>query len=114
MSSITTRVLDTTQGRPVRGMPVALELQLGSGRWKLMATGITDADGRCRDLIDRETVLAPSVYRLTFDAAGHFKAAHVEALLPFVQVAFEVKNPSQPYHVTLLLSPHGYTMYSGT
>ena len=49
-NSITTHVLDTARGKPAAGVPVALELRDGLGRWELIGQGVTDADGRLRTL----------------------------------------------------------------
>jgi len=53
-------------------------------------------------------------YRLTFEVGPYFAAAGVEALYPRVVVEFEVRDPSQHYHVPLLLSPFGYSTYRGS
>jgi 5-hydroxyisourate hydrolase len=51
---------------------------------------------------------------LRFDAAAYFRAQGLETLYSEVSVTFEVRNPSEHYHVPLLLSPWGYTTYRGS
>lgn len=113
MSAITTHVLDTARGRPASGLPVTLEIQAADGSWKLLGHGITDADGRVRGLLPEGTPLAIGTYRLLFETAVYFTAARLEAFFPRVTVLLEVRDPSQDYHVPLLLSPHGYSTYRG-
>ena len=50
MSPITTHVLDTALGRPAAGVPLLLAKSSGAG-WARVGPGVTDADGRCKDLM---------------------------------------------------------------
>ncbi len=109
MSAITTHVLDTAQGRPAAGVPVVLEFQEKKDVWKELGRGKTGADGRLRDLLPAGAPLAAGIYRLTFDVS-----AYAQGFYPQVAVVFTVRDPSEHYHVPLLLSPHGYTTYRGS
>ena len=109
MSAITTHVLDTAQGRPAGGVPVVLEFQEAKGVWKILGQGRTDADGRLKDLLPPGAPLEAGTYRLTFDTS-----AYMQGFYPQVAVTFTVRDPSQHYHVPLLLSPYGYTTYRGS
>jgi 5-hydroxyisourate hydrolase len=113
MSPITTHVLDTARGRPASGLPVRLEARAETGRWRTVGRGVTDGNGRIGDLLP-DTGLRRGLYRLTFDTAAYFKALRLRCFHPTVVVEFEVGDPSQHYHVPLLLSPFGYTTYRGT
>lgn len=113
MSAITTHVLDTARGRPAAGLPVTLEAEAGS-TWKLLGRGVTDADGRLRDLLPASTPLAAGTYRLTFDTAAYFLAQNLEAFYPEVRIVFAVRDAQQHYHVPLLLSPFGFSTYRGS
>jgi 5-hydroxyisourate hydrolase len=113
MSAITTHVLDTARGVPARGLPVRLEVLSGKGRWRALARGVTDANGRIPDLGPDESPKR-GLYRLTFDTAAYFRSGKVPCFFPSVSVLFEVKDPAQHYHVPLLLSPFGYSTYRGT
>ncbi|MDT5158545.1 MAG: 5-hydroxyisourate hydrolase [Acidobacteriota bacterium] len=114
MSGITTHVLDTARGLPAAGVPVKLETRVEGGGWHTLGRGITDADGRVRDILPPEYVLAEGSYRLTFDAASYFAAQDTQGFYAEVSVAFVVRDASAHYHVPLLLSPHGYTTYRGS
>ena len=114
MSAITTHVLDTAKGRPAEGLTLTLERHDASGDWELLSRGVTDADGRVRDLLPDSRALDAGVYRLTFETAGYFRATGVQGFYPSVPVVFELRSPGEHYHVPLLLSPFGYTTYRGS
>ena len=80
----------------------------------MLGQGVTDADGRLRDLLAPATALTAGVYRLTFDTGAYFRAQNAEGFYPEVTVIFEVRDASQHYHVPLLLNPYGYTTYRGS
>lgn len=104
MSLVTTHVLDTAQGRPAAGIAVRFETADG----KPIADGVTDDDGRIRDL-GPET-LAPGVFRLVFDTSAYLGP---DAFFPEVALAFRIGSDAH-YHVPLLLSPFAYSTYRGS
>jgi 5-hydroxyisourate hydrolase len=111
MSGITTHVLDTSRGRPASG--VAVRLERGSdSRWEPVGAGVTDADGRVRDLLSSSP--ASGRYRLTFDTGAYFAAVGDKAFYPEVSVTFAVDGDEDHYHVPLLLNPYGYSTYRGS
>lgn len=114
MSTITTHVLDTALGKPATGVAVALERVGSSGAPILMGAGMTDADGRVRDLLAPGETLDAGVYRLRFATAPYFERDGRESFYPVVVVEFTVSGPSAHYHVPLLLSPYGYSTYRGS
>lgn len=113
MSAITTHVLDTTRGRPAADLGVLLEKREGDC-WLVMGRGTTDADGRQRTLTPAGDRLEPGVYRLTFETEAYFRLHRVQAFYPEVTIVFELRDPLQPHHVPLLLSPYGYSTYRGS
>jgi len=112
MSPITTHVLDTARGRPAAGVRVRLERAGPNDSFERVGEGLTDADGRLRDLMTG--ALAAGRYRLTFDTGAYFRTQQSEAFYPTVSVDFEVSDGAQHYHVPLLLSPFGYSTYRGS
>lgn len=110
---ITTHVLDTSRGRPAAGVSVLLEARVGD-EWREVGRGMTDADGRVRQLLPPERSLEAGTWRLTFDLAPWFKAQGVEAFYPEASIVFLVRDPGQHHHVPLLLSPFGYSTYRGS
>jgi 5-hydroxyisourate hydrolase len=129
MSAITTHVLDTVLGRPAAGIAVRLEKLEGGGwievssdreppervrsapcSWVEIATGATDADGRCRDL----AADAPTAdYRLTFDTGSYFKRLGRASIYPEISITFTCDGKGH-YHLPLLLSDNSYTTYRGS
>lgn len=108
---ISTHILDTTRGRPAKGVTVRLEQVLASGPVEL-ARGATDADGRVKPLLD--VIPAAGTYRLHFEVAPYFAGLGVEAFYPAVALDFTVKAPGEHYHVPLLLNPFGFSTYRGS
>ena len=113
-SPITTHVLDVSLGKAAARGPVTLESQVGSGEWAAVSQGMTNADGRIEDLMERGAKAAAGVYRLTFDLKGYFDARQTRTFYPSATVVFEITDPSEHHHVPLLLSPFGYSTYRGT
>ena len=116
MSGITTHVLDTSRGRPAAGVPVRLETRVegSGGDWRALGRGVTDDDGRLRDLLPPAHTLAEGAYRLTFDVDSYFAALGAEGFYTEVSVTFVVRDAAAHHHVPLLLSPYGYTTYRGS
>jgi 5-hydroxyisourate hydrolase len=114
MSAITTHVLDISRGSPATGVPVALELELEDGDWRVLGKGTTDAEGRLRELLPPDMPLVIGTYRLIFDTETYFRAHNVEGFYPFVLVVFSILDTDEHYHVPLLLSPYGYSTYRGS
>lgn len=114
MSAITTHILDVSSGFPARNVPVMLERQISTGDWQIIGKGLTDNDGRLRDLISSDESFLAGNYRLTFDTETYFVKQQIKGFYPQVTVAFTVRDTAQHYHVPLLLSPFGYSTYRGS
>ena len=107
MSTLSTHVLDTSLGKPVAGIRVTLlrgDTTLGEG--------LTDADGRARDLT--AGALASGEYRLHFEVHPYFRATEREGFYRTITIDFVVRSDNEHYHVPLLLSPFGYSTYRGS
>lgn len=109
MSTLSTHVLDTALGQPAQGIRVTLER---SG--DIIGSGVTDADGRVRDIHKKDSPLSQGDYRLTFHVADYFAKSGRESFFPEVVVNFRVAGGAEHYHVPLLLSPFGYSTYRGS
>jgi 5-hydroxyisourate hydrolase len=110
MSGLSTHVLDLASGRPAAGVAVRLERRDAAGAWRPLASHVTDADGRVRDLLAGSPGAA-GVHRLTFATGAYLGAG---AFHPEVIVVFEILDATQHHHVPLLLSPFGYSTYRGS
>jgi 5-hydroxyisourate hydrolase len=121
MSTISTHVLDTALGRPAEGVRVTLErVSMAGGESALgsrppaLGGGVTDADGRVRELLPPGGALGEGTYWLRFAVSEYFANAGRDAFYPEVVVIFRVAAADQHYHVPLLLNPFGYSTYRGS
>lgn len=72
----------------------------------------TLSDGRCTDLVDDSKInLTAGRYKIHFDVDKYFTVRRIETMYPFIEIVFDVKNPTGNYHIPVLLSPHSYTTY---
>ena len=113
MSAVTAHVLDTALGVPAAGVPVLLEEVRSEGdATTYVADAVTDSDGRVGDLgPDR---LERGDYRLTFGTSTYFASTDQTGFYPYVSITFSLADPSQHYHVPVLLSPFAYSTYRGS
>jgi 5-hydroxyisourate hydrolase len=109
MSKISTHVLDAVLGRPAVGIEIRLDAAQDDA-WINVAAGVTDADGRCRDLFQDA---AASRYRLTFLTGPYLKSNGRTGIYPEISFVFDC-NGREPYHLPLLLSDNSYTTYRGS
>jgi hydroxyisourate hydrolase len=108
-ATVSTHVLDTAAGRPAAGVPVALAVRAGAAApWTRLGGAATGADGRCAGL--PAPPAGTTHVRLVFDTASY---ASGDAFFPEVAVVLAV-TPGEHYHVPLLLSPFGYSVYRGS
>ena len=112
MSAITSHVLDTSLGQPAAAVSVSLAI-LEDGAFVELGRGLTDADGRIKQLLG-ERALTPGLYRLRFETGAHYRAVGQAAFYERVEIQFHVTDVTQHYHVPLLLSPFGYSTYRGS
>jgi 5-hydroxyisourate hydrolase len=115
MGRLTTHVLDLARGQPGNGITV--KLFSVEGHRHLVATAVTNDDGRTDDpLLDEETFHAGS-YELEFSVGEYFSNSGLPAedppFLNEVVVRFSLAD-GQDYHVPLLVSPWSYTTYRGS
>jgi len=94
--TVSTHVLDTERGAPAAGIRVELYRSDGT----LAGDGVTDDDGRIRDLADTE----PGTYRIVFHPASPF----------FKRVELEIELGEGHHHVPLLVSPYSCASYRGS
>lgn len=107
--TISTHVLDAVAGAPAQGMSLRLERADGV----LVGTGHTNLDGRCPELTEG-LELEVGIYRLRFDTGAWFAERDTATFYPTVELAFEVTDAAEHYHVPLLLSPFAYSTYRGS
>ena len=112
MSQLTTHILDTTKGKPARGVTIVL-FQEHPEEWREIAIGTTNADGRIPDLLKKEIILEPGIYKMKFETKEYFDKLGIQTFYPFVEITFTITG-KEHYHVPLLLNPFGYSTYRGS
>ena len=113
MSGISTHILDLTRGAPVSGVLVRLEREEG-GVWQELFRSMADAEGRVRSLVPPGAILQRGRFRLGFETGAYFRPQGISCFYPHIEITFDVEDPSQHYHVPLLLTPHSYSTYRGS
>ncbi len=109
MNEITTHVLDVVLGKPAAGIAVRLERREGEA-WRIVSSGITDSDGRCRDLAPDAS---QGTYRLTFSTGEYLAQKGRTSIYPEISITFSFGG-EEHYHLPLLLSDNSYTTYRGS
>ena len=112
MGRLTTHVLDTSNGRPAAGLRLTLYRVEGE-RSVAVIECTTNADGRCDAPLLEGGALEAGVFEIVFQVGAYFGGTG-HAFLNEVPVRFGIDEPSQHYHVPLLVSAFGYTTYRGS
>ena len=94
--TLSTHVLDTERGLPAAGIRV----ELFNADGDLAGDGVTDADGRIKELAET----AAGTYRIVFHPSSPF----------FTRVELEVVLDEGHYHVPLLISSYACASYRGS
>ena len=109
---LTTHVLDTAAGTPAGGMRVVLDRD-----GEELANVVLNADGRADKPLLEGDNFDGGTYRLTFHVGDYFCArGNLDSgrFLKEVPIVFVVDDPTQHYHVPLLVSPWSYSTYRGS
>lgn len=115
MGKLTTHVLDTAHGCPGGG--IAVELYRLDPERALIASAVTNDDGRTDQPLLAAAEWQPGRYELQF-AVGSYFAGYDDDLSepPFldeVVIRFSLAA-DEHYHVPLLVSPWSYSTYRGS
>ena len=117
MGRLTTHVLDTAQGIPGKSISVNLYFKTGESL-KLIATKITNDDGRCDGSLIEGNDFIAGEYVLEFDVGQYFKNSSLNLTEPHflnkVLIQFCVADANTHYHVPLLVTPWSYSTYRGS
>lgn len=113
-AGLTTHVLDTSREGPAEGVDVTL-YRLDDGDREQVTAATTNHDGRVDEPLLDEDEIAAGTYELVFDVGIYYREGPAESsFLDEVPVRFLIDDPTEHYHVPLLLSPGGYTTYRGS
>jgi 5-hydroxyisourate hydrolase-like protein (transthyretin family) len=98
-------------------VPIALDTW-ADGDWQRLGESVTGADGRASTLPAFDPPASPGLpgpatCRLVFAVGDYLVAHHGAAFFPEITIAFAAE-PGEHYHVPLLLTPYGYSVYRGS
>ena len=114
---LTTHILDTAHGCPAEGVSIEL-YRLHGGERTLLASVVTNDDGRTDAPLIAKGDLQAGTYELVFAMGAYFASKGVPARAhPFIDVVpvrFGVDDPASHYHVPLLASPFSFSTYRGS
>jgi 2-oxo-4-hydroxy-4-carboxy-5-ureidoimidazoline decarboxylase len=116
--TLSTHVLDTSQGRPAEGVRLTLH-ELGAEQTpdRLLVEALTDTRGRTSKPLLSGAPLRIGAYQLRFHVGDYFRASGaVQGDWPFLEVvpiSFNVADPEGDYHVPLTVTPWAYATYRG-
>lgn len=107
---ISTHILDTHLGQPAS----LVEIKLFSAKGQLLATALTNQDGRVNSTDFALDSIEIGDYSLEFSTKAYFEAKQLETFFPKAVIHFSVLDTAQHYHIPLLISPFAYSTYRGS
>ena len=116
MTKLTTHVLDVYSGKPGKGIKVDLYHIKNHKREKLSSV-LLNNDGRTDKPLIEGSSFQEGQYEIVFFVGDYFKKITDLPKTPFlneVVIRFGISNPSEHYHVPLLVSPWSYSTYRGS
>lgn len=107
MNTLSSHVLDTTNGKPAADMALTLTMPDGTSM-----RGQTNQDGRFNQWEISEFLAGE--YCMRFHCKAHLIAKHGQSFYPFIDIHFEMVENGGHYHIPLLVSPYGFSSYRGS
>jgi 2-oxo-4-hydroxy-4-carboxy-5-ureidoimidazoline decarboxylase len=115
---LSTHVLDTHGGRPAAGVALELIELCALGVPRLIARGVTNADGRTDQPLIHGRPLPIGRYELRFAVGAYFAGRAVPVsdppFLDEIPIRFAIAEPEGRYHVPLSVTPWSYATYRGS
>ena len=115
MTKLTTHCLDTFSGKPAKGIKVDVYL-VSEKREKINST-ILNNNGRSEKPLIEGANFKEGQYELVFFVGDYFKKITDLPATPFLNeiiIKFGVSDPTEHYHVPLLVTPWSYSTYRGS
>ena len=116
MTKLTTHGLDVYSRNTGKGILVELFYVNNSERNKITSVKLND-DGRSSSPLAEGDIFVKGKYELVFYIGDYFKNISKVNDIPFLDdviIRFGISDPSQHYHVPLLVSPWSYSTYRGS
>ena len=115
MTKLTTHCLDTFSGKPAKNIKV--DIYFITGKKEKINSVVLNNSGRTdKPLVDGAD-FKEGQYELVFFVGDYFNKIANLPKVPFlneVVIRFGVSNPTEHYHVPLLISPWSYSTYRGS
>jgi 2-oxo-4-hydroxy-4-carboxy-5-ureidoimidazoline decarboxylase len=115
---LSTHVLDTHRGQPAQGVAIELLELSRESEPRLIASKLTNGDGRTDEPLIDGRPLPIGRYELRFHMGGYFARMGARQsdppFLDIVPVQFALAEPEGHYHVPLLVTPWSYSTYRGS
>ena len=115
MTKLTTHCLDTFSGKPANGIKV--DVYLVSNKREKINSVVLNSNGRADKPLIEGSDFKQGQYELVFFVGDYFKKKTDLPKTPFLNeviIRFGISNPSEHYHVPLLVSPWSYSTYRGS
>ena len=109
---LSVHVLNLDNGLPSANVKVVLETQQNN-QWVEINSGTTNEQGRITELYPKDTALQKGIYKVTFKTGDWFRQKNQRSFFPEVPVVFVIDGSLDHYHITLLISPYGYSTNRG-
>ena len=117
MARFSTHVLDTSLGTPADGVVIDLYF-INREERRLLTTSVTNDDGRTEIPLLAADQIEVGIYELVFRVGDYLRrttaAVSDPPFLDDVVVRVGIADSAGNYHVPLLLSPYGYSVYKGS
>lgn len=117
MGKLSTHVLDTMHGIPAAGVLIDLYAVQGEQRQRLKQLH-TNSDGRCDQALLEGDQFKSGIYELVFHAGDYFAGKGVVMAEPSfvdqITLRFGVAQPTENYHVPLVVTPWTWSTYRGS
>jgi 5-hydroxyisourate hydrolase len=117
MGWLSTHVLDTATGAPAARLRIEL-FRLSADSRDLIASSVTNGDGRTDAPMLDGPAFRPGAYELVFHCGPYFDAQGLDMpspkFLSDVPIRFGIADAGAHYHVPLLISPYAYSTYRGS
>ncbi|MCG2642903.1 MULTISPECIES: 2-oxo-4-hydroxy-4-carboxy-5-ureidoimidazoline decarboxylase [Bradyrhizobium] len=115
---LSTHVLDNHMGKPAPGIAVELVELAALGENRVIARGVTNADGRTDQPLIGGRPLPIGRYELRFNVGRYYAERNVQLpdppFLDEIPLRFAISEPEGHYHVPLLVTPWSYSTYRGS
>ena len=114
MATITSHVLNAVNGTHAGGVRVDCRRIGDDGRAESVFSVESGADGRITGAVDVDGADEGRVYELVFHTGEYFdRVGLVEQarIMPEVVFRLRLPEPEARYHVPVIVSPHGYSVW---